>query len=190
MMAAMLQYLANLTPRERRIAIVGGIAALLLLILAILLPLQRHVGAGEQRLERKRDDLVWLRSMAPQLAGLRTSGAPPLRESLVVVVDRPARPWSMQALAPEPSMRAWSCTRADVAEVCDLSGRRDLSAHRAGATARGCAAIAVARRSSLPGTHRHALAGLLRGIAQRRRDTLRRALDAASVGAVARTPAH
>jgi general secretion pathway protein M len=91
MMDAMLQYLANLNPRERRIAIVGGIAALLLLILAILLPLQRHVGAGEQRLERKRDDLVWLRSMAPQLAGLRTSGAPPLRESLVVVVDRTAR---------------------------------------------------------------------------------------------------
>jgi general secretion pathway protein M len=86
-----LQYLAKLNPRERRIAIVGGIAALLLLILAILLPLQRHVGAGEQRLERKRDDLVWLRSMAPQLAGLRTSGAPPLRESLVVVVDRTAR---------------------------------------------------------------------------------------------------
>jgi general secretion pathway protein M len=55
------------------------------------LPLQRHVGAGEQRLERKRDDLVWLHSMAPQLAGLRTSGAPPLRESLVVVVDRTAR---------------------------------------------------------------------------------------------------
>jgi general secretion pathway protein M len=91
MMDAMLQYLANLNPRERRIAIVGGIAALLLLILAILLPLQRHVGAGEQRLERKRDDLVWLHSMAPQLAGLRTSGAPPLRESLVVVVDRTAR---------------------------------------------------------------------------------------------------
>jgi general secretion pathway protein M len=91
MMDAMLQYLAKLNPRERRIAIVGGIAALLLLILAILLPLQRHVGAGEQRLERKRDDLVWLRSMAPQLAGLRTSGAPPLRESLVVVVDRTAR---------------------------------------------------------------------------------------------------
>lgn len=90
-MDAMLQYLAKLNPRERRIAIVGGIAALLLLILAILLPLQRHVGAGEQRLERKRDDLVWLRSMAPQLAGLRTSGAPPLRESLVVVVDRTAR---------------------------------------------------------------------------------------------------
>jgi len=90
-MDAILQYLAKLNPRERRIAIVGGIAALLLLILAILLPLQRHVGAGEQRLERKRDDLVWLRSMAPQLAGLRTSGAPPLRESLVVVVDRTAR---------------------------------------------------------------------------------------------------
>src|ERR1019366_562118 len=42
MMDAMLQYLANLNPRERRIAIVGGIAALLLLILAILLPLLRE----------------------------------------------------------------------------------------------------------------------------------------------------
>jgi general secretion pathway protein M len=90
-MDAILQYYAKLSERERRIAIYGGIAALLLLILAIVLPLQRHVGALEQRVERKRDDLVWLRSMAPQLAGLRSNGPPPLRESLVVVVDRTAR---------------------------------------------------------------------------------------------------
>jgi general secretion pathway protein M len=86
------QYLAKLSERDRRIAIGGAVAALLLLILAIVLPLQRHVGAGEQRLERKRDDLVWLRSMAPQLSGLSSSSAPaPLRESLVVLVDRTAR---------------------------------------------------------------------------------------------------
>jgi general secretion pathway protein M len=91
MMDAMLQYLAKLNARERRIAIGGGIAALLLLILAIVLPLQHSIGAAQQRLERKRDDLVWLRSMAPQLAGLRTSEPPPMRESLVVVVDRTAR---------------------------------------------------------------------------------------------------
>jgi general secretion pathway protein M len=88
---SVLQYLAKLSERERRIAIGGAVAALLLLILAIVLPLQRHVGAGEQRLERKRDDLAWLRSMAPQLAGLSSSGPPPLRESLVVLVDRTAR---------------------------------------------------------------------------------------------------
>jgi general secretion pathway protein M len=90
-MDAMLQYYAKLSAREQRIALIGGIAALLLLVLAIVLPLQRHVGTVEQRVERKRDDLLWLRSMAPQLVGLRTSGPPPLRESLVVVIDRTAR---------------------------------------------------------------------------------------------------
>jgi type II secretory pathway component PulM len=90
-MDALLQYYARLSEREQRIALLGGIAALFLLILAVVLPLQRHVGELEQRVERKRDDLVWLRSMAPQLAGLRNSGPPPLRESLVVVVDRTAR---------------------------------------------------------------------------------------------------
>lgn len=90
-MDALLQYYDRLSEREQRIALYGGIAAVILLILAVLLPLRHHVGEIEQRVERKRDDLVWLRSMAPQLAGLRTSAPPPLRESLVVVVDRTAR---------------------------------------------------------------------------------------------------
>jgi general secretion pathway protein M len=90
-MEALLRYYAGLSARDRRIALIGGVAALLLLILAVLLPLQRHVGELAQRVEHKRDDLVWLRSMAPQLAGMRNSGPPPLHESLVVVVDRTAR---------------------------------------------------------------------------------------------------
>jgi len=91
MMQRARQYLERLQPRERRIVLIGGIAALVLVILAAVLPLQRSVSAIEQRVEHKRDDLQWLRSMAPQLAGLQTSGPPPLRESLVVVVDRTAR---------------------------------------------------------------------------------------------------
>lgn len=90
-MQALRQYYDRLSEREQRIALYGAIAALILLILAVLLPLQRHVGALEQRVERKRDDLIWLRSMAPQLAGLRNSGPPPPHDSLVVVVDRTAR---------------------------------------------------------------------------------------------------
>jgi general secretion pathway protein M len=85
------QYLQRLEPRERRMLLFGAIAALLLIIVASVLPLQRSVAAVEQRIERKRDDLQWLRSMAPQLAGLQGSAPPPLRESLVVVVDRTAR---------------------------------------------------------------------------------------------------
>jgi general secretion pathway protein M len=90
-MDALLRYYSGLSPRDQRIALYGGIAAAFLLILAVVLPLQRHVGALEQRVAQKREDLIWLRSMAPQLASLQTSGPPPLHESLVVVVDRTAR---------------------------------------------------------------------------------------------------
>jgi general secretion pathway protein M len=85
------QYFLKLSRREQRIALLGAVAAALLLILAILLPLQRSVGALEQRVDRKRDDLLWLRSMAPQLSGLRASATPQLHESLVVLIDRTAR---------------------------------------------------------------------------------------------------
>jgi len=86
-----LQYLQRLQPRERRMVLGGAIAALLLIVVATVLPLQRSVATIEQRVERKRDDLQWLRSIAPQLAGLQGSAPPPLRESLVVLVDRTAR---------------------------------------------------------------------------------------------------
>ena len=85
------QYLERLEPRERRMVLFGAVAAVLLVIVATVLPLQRSVAAVEQRVERKRDDLQWLRSMAPQLAGLQRTAPPPLRESLVVLVDRTAR---------------------------------------------------------------------------------------------------
>lgn len=87
----MLQYLQRLEPRERRVLLFGAIAAVLLIIVATVLPLQRSVAAAEQRVERKRDDLQWLRSVAPQLVGLRGNAPPPLSESLVVLVDRTAR---------------------------------------------------------------------------------------------------
>ena len=91
MIERLTQYLQGLQPRERRMVVAGAIAAVLLIIVATVLPLQRSVAAVEQRVERKREDLQWLRSMAPQLAGLQGSGPPALRESLVVVVDRSAR---------------------------------------------------------------------------------------------------
>jgi general secretion pathway protein M len=91
MMQALQLYFAKLDARQRRIAIFGAAAAVLLLILVVVLPLQRSVGAAQERIERKRDDLAWLQSMRPQLAGLRTSAPPALHESLVVVVDRTAR---------------------------------------------------------------------------------------------------
>jgi type II secretory pathway component PulM len=80
-----------LSPRERRIVTVGAGLAALLLLLAVVLPMQHKLSELDQRVARKQDDLAWLRSMAPQLAGLQASQPRPLRESLVVVVDRTAR---------------------------------------------------------------------------------------------------
>jgi type II secretory pathway component PulM len=91
MMAPLQGYLARLSPRERRLVVAGAAIALLLLVLAVLMPMQRRLTALDQRVARKQDDLTWLRSMAPQLNGLQANQPQALRESLVVVVDRTAR---------------------------------------------------------------------------------------------------
>jgi len=85
------QYLQRLTARERWIVLGGAIGVVLLIVIATVLPLQRSVRAAEHRVEKKRDDLVWLRLMAPQLSSLQTRAAPVLSESLIALVDRTAR---------------------------------------------------------------------------------------------------
>jgi general secretion pathway protein M len=85
------QYLQRLSPRERLMVLVGGAVIVVLLIAAIVMPLQLLVTAAEQRVEKKRNDLVWLRSNASQLATLQATRTPTLNESLVVLVDRTAR---------------------------------------------------------------------------------------------------
>lgn len=90
-MGRVLQALNRLGERERRIVLLGAMAAAALLVIAVLLPLQQSVSAGAQRIERKRDDLSWLRSVSPQLGALQAGTPAPLHESLVVLVDRTAR---------------------------------------------------------------------------------------------------
>ena len=91
MIYSMPRSLDALNPRERRIVTVGAGFAALLLLLAVVLPMQHKVSELDQRIAHKQDDLAWLRSMAPQLAGLQASQPRALHESLVVVVDRTAR---------------------------------------------------------------------------------------------------
>jgi general secretion pathway protein M len=90
MMARLTQWLSALRERERRMAAFGAVAVVLIVILGGLLPLQRATSAAAQRVERKRNDLAFLRAVAPQLAGL-VAAAPPLRDPLGVVVSRSAR---------------------------------------------------------------------------------------------------
>ena len=78
------------SPRERRMLLIGGAALLLIVIFGILVPLDRSVSHAQQRLAKKRVDLAWMQSVAPELAG---SAPPPAAsgESLLLIVDRSAR---------------------------------------------------------------------------------------------------
>jgi general secretion pathway protein M len=89
MMTRLAAWFTALSERERRMVLLGGVAAALIVLLGGILPLQHAASAAAQRVERKRGDVAFLQAIGPQLAGLRS--APPLRGSLVVVVDRSAR---------------------------------------------------------------------------------------------------
>jgi general secretion pathway protein M len=84
--------LDTLNERERRMVMVGGVAAVLILIIAVVLPLETSVSRAQQRISQKRADLLWMQSVAPELASAGpVSAATTRQESLIVVVDSAAR---------------------------------------------------------------------------------------------------
>jgi len=82
--------IAALSPREQRMLLLGAIAVAAILIFGMLIPLDRSVSHAQQRLAKKRTDLSWMQSVAPQIA-LLPPAASANGESLLVVVDRSAR---------------------------------------------------------------------------------------------------
>ena len=82
--------IAALSPRERRMLLIGALALVAILIFGMLIPLDRTVAHAQQRLAKKRADLSWMQSVAPQSALLPPSAAAN-GESLLVIVDRSAR---------------------------------------------------------------------------------------------------
>ena len=82
--------IAALAPRERLLLLVGAVAAAAILIFGMLIPLDRSVTHAQQRLAKKRADLSWMQSVAPQIALLPPAAAAN-GESLLVIVDRSAR---------------------------------------------------------------------------------------------------
>jgi general secretion pathway protein M len=83
---------ANLAERERRMVLFGAVVAGILLILAIVLPLNRNIAQTRQRVTVKQDDLSFIQSAAPQIASAGPgSGAVAGGENLVVLIDSSAR---------------------------------------------------------------------------------------------------
>jgi len=84
--------LETMNERERRMVLIGGIAAAALLIFGVLLPLDGSVTKAQDRIGKKQADLVWMQSVGPELASAGpTVARPSSNESLIVVVDRAAR---------------------------------------------------------------------------------------------------
>jgi general secretion pathway protein M len=82
----------NLAERERRMVLFGGIGAAILLLLAVVLPLNRNIAQARQRVTVKQDDLSFIQSAAPQIASAGPgSGAMASGENLVVLIDSSAR---------------------------------------------------------------------------------------------------
>lgn len=83
---------SSLNDRERRMVTLGGIVAVVLLVVAVVLPLDRSVARANERVARKQSDLAWMRRVAPQLASAGPAVEhPATQDSLLVVVDRAAR---------------------------------------------------------------------------------------------------
>jgi general secretion pathway protein M len=88
--ATLPESLASLSERERRMLLIGAIAAAALLLFGVIVPLDRAVARERAKLAQKRADLAWMQSVAPELAG---TVPPPSSsgESLLVIIDRSAR---------------------------------------------------------------------------------------------------
>ncbi len=82
--------LNSMSDRERRMVRIGGVAAALILVFGVILPLDRSVSQATQRVVRKTGDLAWMRGVAPELAAAGPVVAVS-KESLLVMIDRSAR---------------------------------------------------------------------------------------------------
>jgi general secretion pathway protein M len=82
----------NLSERDRRVVTIGGALALVLAVLAIVLPLNTQISLARKRITTKQGDLAFIQSVAPQVAAAGPGAAGAANaESLVVLIDSSAR---------------------------------------------------------------------------------------------------
>jgi general secretion pathway protein M len=90
-MNALVRWFKSLEQRERILVAVAGALLAIVLIYALVAPFNRLVDARAMRVEQKRQDLAWLRSVSPAIRTLAMSQPGTSGESLVVLIDRTAR---------------------------------------------------------------------------------------------------
>lgn len=92
--AALTGWYSRQSERDQRVLRWGAIAAGVIVLAGILLPLQRSLSQARERVAQQQEDLAWMRQMAPTLAAAGPGPAAAATrpgESLVVLIDRSAR---------------------------------------------------------------------------------------------------
>jgi general secretion pathway protein M len=123
-MPAVTAWFRALNERERRLVALAAAVAAIVVIFA-LVSLDRGVARTEARLAHKRQDLAWMRSVAPQLAAAGPATARPASQSsLIVIVDDSAREsgLGMALTSSEPSPQGGLRVRLDKAPFDALVG--------------------------------------------------------------------
>lgn len=90
-MKSLRAWYANLADRERRVVNIGAVAAVVMVLLGIILPLNRSLAQTRQRVVTKQADLAFIQSAVPELGSLSPAGNIASGESLVVLIDSSAR---------------------------------------------------------------------------------------------------
>jgi type II secretory pathway component PulM len=83
--------LDTMSARERRLVLICGVVAALVIILGVMIPLDRTVASARTRVGQKQADLAWMKRVAPVIAAAGPMQSGSTNESLLVVVDRSAR---------------------------------------------------------------------------------------------------
>jgi general secretion pathway protein M len=92
MPAALTAWYARQSEREQRVLLWGGIAAAVIVLALVILPLQRSLSQTRARVLQQQEDLAWMQQVAPTLAAAGPGPvSSPQGESLVVLIDRSAR---------------------------------------------------------------------------------------------------
>jgi general secretion pathway protein M len=83
--------LRSLSDRDRRMLLAGAVIAAILFVFAVIVPLDHSVSRLHDQVTQKQSDLVWMRTVAPEITAagpVRSGGS---GESLIVIVDQSAR---------------------------------------------------------------------------------------------------
>jgi general secretion pathway protein M len=90
--ASIANWYAAQSPRDQRVLVIGGVAAAILLLAGLFLPLRSKLIAARAELQQQQADLQWMRQVGPALAAAGPAPAAlATADSLVVLIDTSAR---------------------------------------------------------------------------------------------------